>query len=59
MYNTSTPEALKILKQLQADLKVHYRDHKTKRDEYLLSKENLAQDTGEEDKANTIKISKR
>ena len=38
MYNTSTLEALKIVKQLQADLKEHYRDHKTKRDEFLLSK---------------------
>ena len=54
IYNTSTIEALNILKQLQVDLKPHYRDHKTKRDEYFLSKANLAQDAGEEDKANTI-----
>ena len=33
MHNTLTPEALNILKQLQVDLKTHYRDHKTKRDE--------------------------
>ena len=55
MYNTSTPEALNILKQLQVDLKAHYHDYKTKRDEYLLSKTNLAQDAGEEDKANAIR----
>ena len=41
MYNTSTPEALKIEKHLQEDLKEHYHDHKTKRDECLLNKENL------------------
>ena len=58
MYNTCTPEALNILKQLQLDLKAHYRDHKTKRDEYLL-KANLAQDAGEEDKANTIRNIKK
>ena len=55
MYHTSTPEALNILKQLQVDLKAHYHDHKTKRDESLLSKVNLARDAGEEDKANTIR----
>ena len=59
MYNTSTTEALNILKQLQVDLKAHYRDHKTKRDEYLLSKANLAQDTGEEDRANAIRNIKK
>ena len=37
-YNPSTPEAPKIVKLLQVDLKAHYRDHKTKQDEYLLSK---------------------
>ena len=51
MYNTPTPEALKIVKQLQEDLKEHYRDHKTKRDEYLLSKANLESDAGEGKKA--------
>ena len=59
MYNTSTTEVLTILKQLQVDLKAHYRDHKTKRDEYLLSKANLAQDAGEEDKANAIRNIKK
>ena len=54
MYNTSTPEALKIVKQLQEDLKEHYRDHKTKRDEYLCSKENLDQDADEEKKAKYV-----
>ena len=47
MYNTSTPEALKIVKQLQVDLKEHYRNHKIKRDEYLLSIANLESDVGE------------
>ena len=50
MYNTPTPEALKIVKQLQEDLKEHYRDHKTKRDEYLLSTANLESDAGKEEK---------
>ena len=27
MFNTSTPEAIKILQLLQEDLKKHYRDH--------------------------------
>ena len=36
-------------------MKEHYRDHKTKRDEYLLSKANPAQDAEEEEKANTIR----
>ena len=44
MYNISTPEALKIAKQLQEYLKEHYCDHKIKRDEYLLNKENLESD---------------
>ena len=43
-----------MYRKVQVDLKAYYRDHKTKRDEYLLSKANLAQDTGEEDKANAI-----
>ena len=47
------------MKQLQVDLKAHYRDHKTKRDEYLFNKANLAQDTGEEDIANAIRNIKR
>ena len=42
MYNTSTLDAVNILKQLQVDPKAHYRDHKTKQNEYLLSKANLA-----------------
>ena len=59
MYNMSTPEALKDVKQLQEDLKEHYRDHKTKRDEYLLSKTNLDQDAGEEEKENAIRNIKK
>ena len=43
------------MKQLQEDLKKHYHDHKIKRDEYLLSKANLDQDAGEEEKANPIR----
>ena len=41
MYNTPTPETLKIVQQLQEDVKKHYQDHKTKRDVYLLSKANF------------------
>ena len=55
MYNTPTPEALKIVKTLQEDLKEHYLNHKTKRDEYLLSKANLDQDAGDDEKTNTIR----
>ena len=44
MCNTPTTEALKIVKKLREDLKEHYRDHKTKRDKYLLSKANLESD---------------
>ena len=47
MVNTSTPEATKIVQQLQEDLKKHYHDHKTKRDEYVLSKVNLELDAGD------------
>ena len=54
MYTTHTQETLKIEQQLQEDLKKHYRDHKTKRDEYLLSKANLESDAGDEEKANAI-----
>ena len=59
MYNTSTPEALKIVKHLQEDQKEHYRDHKTKRDEYLLSKANLESDAGKEEQANVIRNIKK
>ena len=59
MYNTSTPEVLKIVKQLQVDLKAYYRDHKTKRDAYLLRNAILLQDVEEEDKANAIRIIKK
>ena len=47
------------MKQLQEDLKEHYHDHKTKRDECLLNKENLDQDAGEEEKANAIRNIKK
>ena len=59
MYNTPTPEALKIVQQLREDLKKHYQDHKTKRDEYLLSKANLESDAGEEEKAKAIRYIKK
>ena len=59
MYNISHLEALKIVKLLQVDLKAHYREQKTKRDEYLLSKANLVHDTGEEEKANIIRNIKK
>ena len=59
MYNTPTPEALEIVKQLQEEMKENYRDHKTKRDGYLLSKANLESDAGEEEKSNTIRNIKK
>ena len=59
MYNTSTPKALKIVKQLQEDLKEHYRDHQTKRNEYLLFKANLESDARKEEKAKAIKDIKK
>ena len=59
MYNTPTLEAFKIVKQLQEDLKEHYRDHKTKRDEYLLSKANLESAAGKEEKSKAIKDIKK
>ena len=49
MYNTPTLEALDIVKQLREVMNEHYRDHKTKRDEYLLNKTNLESDAGEEE----------
>ena len=59
MCNTPTLEALKIGKKLQEDLKKHYRDHKTKRDEYLLSTPNLKSDAGKEEKAKAIRDIKK
>ena len=59
MYNTSTQEAIKIILQLQKDLKKHYQDHKTKRDEYLLSKANLESDAGDKEKAKAIRDIKK
>ena len=52
MYITSNTEALKVIQQLREDLKKHYQNHKTKRDEYLLSKANLESDAGNEEKTN-------
>ena len=51
MYNTTTPAAIQIVQQIQEELKKHYQDHKTKRDEYLQTKANLESDAGEEAKA--------
>ena len=59
MFNTSTPEAIKIVQLLREDLKKHYRDHKTRRDEYLLSKANLESDAGDEEKAKAIRDIKK
>ena len=59
MYNTPTQEALKIVKQLKENLKEHYYDNKTKRDEYLLSKANLELDTGKEEKVKAIRDIKK
>ena len=53
MYNTPTPEALEIVKQLREEIKKYYLDLR-KRDEYLLSKANLESNAGEKVKANTI-----
>ena len=50
MFNTSTPEAIKIVQLLREDLKKHWRDHKMRRDEYLLSKANLESDADDEEK---------
>ena len=57
IYNITTLEALKIVQQLQGELKKHYQDHKTKRDEYLLSKANL--DASNEEKANATRNIKK
>ena len=59
MHKTPTPGALKIVKQLQEDLKEHYQEHKIKRDEQLLSKANLESDAGEEEKAKAIRDIKK
>ena len=59
MCNTPTPEILKIMKQFREDLKEHYRDHKTKRDEYLLNKANLESDAEEEEKAKAMRDIKK
>ena len=40
-------------------MKAHYRDNQIKRNEYLLSKANLAHDVGEEEKSNTIRNIKK
>ena len=54
-----TPESLSIAQQPQEVLKEHYQNHKTKRDEYPLSKKNLELDPGDEEKVNEIRITKR
>ena len=59
MFNKSTPEANKIVQLLWEDLKKHYCDHKTRRDEYLLSKSNLESDAGDEEKAKALKDIKK
>ena len=59
MFNTSTPEAIKNVEKIQEDLKKHYRNHKTRRDEYLLSKANLESEAGDEEKAKAIRNIKK
>ena len=54
VYNTPTPKTLKFVQQIQENLKQHYQDHKTRRDEYLLGKANLESDASDEEKANLI-----
>ena len=55
MFNTPTSEAIKNVQLLQEELKKHYRNHKTRRDEYLLSKANLESNAGDEEKAKTLR----
>ena len=59
MFNSSTPEAIKVVKKLREELKKHYRNHKTRRDEYLLSKDNLESETGDEEKTKAIRNIKK
>ena len=58
MYNTPTL-GVEIIQQLQEDLKQHYCDDRARRDKYLLSKEYLESDTGDEEKANAIRNIKK
>ena len=55
MYNTPTLEATEIIQKLQEGLKQQYRDDRARRDKYLLSKENLESDAGEEEKSNVTR----
>ena len=59
MFNSSTPDAIKVVENLREELKKHYRNHKTRRDEYLLSKANLESEAGDEEKANAIRNIKK
>ena len=59
MFNSSTPEAIKVVEHLQEELKKHYRNNKTRRDEYLLSKANLESEAGDEEKAKAIRNIKK
>ena len=59
IFNTPTSEAIKNIQLLQEELKKHYRNHKTRRDEYLLSKENLEPDAGDEQKTEVIRDIKK
>ena len=58
-FNTPTPKEIKIVQLLREELKKYYCDHKTRRDEYLLSKANLESDAGDEEKAKAIRDIKK
>ena len=54
----------RILKEIfkavrKEEIKKHYRNHKTRRDEYLLSKANLESEAGDEEKAKAIRNIKK
>ena len=55
MFNSSKLEAIKVVEHLREELKKHYWNHKTRRDEYLLSKANLESEAGDEEKAKAIR----
>ena len=59
MFNSSTLEAIKVVEHLREELKKHYRNNKTRRDEYLLSKANLESEAGDEGKAKAIRKIKK
>ena len=59
MFNSSTPKAIKVIEHLREELKKHNQNHKTRMDEYLLSKANLESEAGDEEKAKAIRNIKK